>query len=154
MKTEKDYCIVDPAGAQFLWTKIEHPRFKYEVLKDYRIQLHFCPKETVISRYYVFTRDGMLLIRRGYRWDGASGPTIDTISTMRASAVHDVIYQMIRQRELSYSYKRAGDCELSMIMKEDYHPNNVFSSLWSDFRSGYYLIAVSLFGGFACKPGT
>ena len=154
MKTEKEYSIIDPAGAEFLWKKIKHPKFKYEVLKDYRIQLNFCPKETIISRYYVFNREGQLLIRHGYRWDGASGPTIDTISTMRASAVHDVIYQMIRQRELGLEYKRPGDCTLSMLMKEDYHPNNMFSAVWSDFRAGYYFTAVSLFGGVACRPGT
>jgi len=154
MKTKKEYSIVDPAGSQFLWCKIKHQDFKYEVLRDYRVQLSFAPKETIISLYYVFTTDGILLIRRGYRWDGASGPTLDTISTMRASAVHDAIYQMIRGRELGLEYKLPGDCALSMIMTEDYHPNNPLSSLWSDFRSGYYFTAVSIFGGFACRPGT
>ena len=36
-----------------------------------------------------------LLIKDGYAWDGASGPTIDTKNTQTASLVHDGLWQLI-----------------------------------------------------------
>ena len=41
-------------------------------------------------------QDGELRIFAGYVWDGPSGPTIDTPDFMRASLVHDALYQLIR----------------------------------------------------------
>ncbi len=37
-----------------------------------------------------------LVVRPGYAWDGASGPTIDSPSSMRATLLHDVVYQICR----------------------------------------------------------
>ena len=35
-------------------------------------------------------------IQKGYAWDGASGPTIDTSASFKASLVHDALYQCMR----------------------------------------------------------
>ena len=59
--------------------------------------------ETPVSGYVVTTpyiellMDGTLLVRPGYAWDGASGPTWDSPCTMRGSLVHDVFYQLLRE---------------------------------------------------------
>ena len=43
--------------------------------------------------------NGMLTIKKGYAWDGPSGPTIDTPSVMRGSLVHDCLYQLLRETD-------------------------------------------------------
>ncbi len=42
---------------------------------------------------------GRLTIKKGYAWDGPSGPTIDTPSIMRGSLVHDCLYQLLRETD-------------------------------------------------------
>lgn len=153
--------IIDPAGQKFRWKKLDFKwwrrwfvKYKYEVLQDYRVKLHFKPKKRIESEFYIFDTDGWLTIKKGYRWNGASGPTWDTRSTIRASAVHDVIYQMIRRSQLDPGLKDLGDRELQIIMIEDYHPRNKISNQWSNFRAGYYYQAVKYVGGSSCKPGS
>ena len=153
--------IIDPEGVQFKYKKLDFKwwrrwfvKYKYEVLQDYRVKLHFKPKKRIESEFYIFDIDGWLTIKKGYRWDGASGPTWDTKSVMRASAVHDVIYQMIRRGEIEVSFKDSGDRELQLIMVEDYHPSNSFTETWSNFRAGYYYQAVKFVGGSSCEPGS
>lgn len=48
-------------------------------------------------------QDGSLHIREGYAWDGASGPTIDTKSSIVPSLVHDALYQLARAGLLAVS---------------------------------------------------
>ncbi len=43
--------------------------------------------------------DGLLTIRAGFPWDGASGPTFDTKSCRRGSAIHDALYKLLRETE-------------------------------------------------------
>jgi hypothetical protein len=42
---------------------------------------------------------GALTIKKGYAWDGPSGPTFDTRSAMRGSLVHDCLYQLLRETD-------------------------------------------------------
>lgn len=62
---------------------------------------------------------GRLVVRRGYAWDGPSGPTIDTKTFMRASVVHDVLYQLLREGKLPPSYRKLADQELIRYAKLD-----------------------------------
>ena len=45
--------------------------------------------------------DYCLIIHKKYAWDGLSGPTIDTHSSMRGSLVHDALYQLMREKGLN-----------------------------------------------------
>ncbi len=77
--------------------------WKYRLEEDYTIQTPVKPDFTIAnSPYYVLTPDGMLYIREGFSWDGASGPTLDTQSSMRPSLVHDAFCQMMKDRKLDY----------------------------------------------------
>ena len=62
-------------------------RFVYTRITGYRIS----------HKYFELYEDGRLLIKKGYRWDGPSGITVDTASFMRGSAVHDVYFQCLRE---------------------------------------------------------
>lgn len=81
---------------------------------------------------------GLLRIRRGYAWDGASGPAIDTESFMRASLVHDALYQLIRRNVLLRSDRAAADSLLAEIARDD--------GMWY-VRSLWVHAAVAVFGG-------
>ncbi len=61
---------------------------------------------------FITLKDGILTIRRGYSWDGASGPSFDTPSFRRAALVHDALYQLIREGCLPRECKDIADKEL------------------------------------------
>jgi len=80
--------------------------------------------------------DGSLLINEGYAWDGASGPARDTNNIMRASLVHDALYQLGRAGKLNYSRRKAADQAFHRICLEDG---------MSRFRAWYVYRAVRMF---------
>lgn len=53
--------------------------------------------EGVNSQFIKLSSSGLMMIKSGYAWDGASGPTFDTKSSMRASLFHDAACQLIRE---------------------------------------------------------
>lgn len=75
--------------------------FKYQLAQDYLISTPIVGT-VIVDDYFTLNMNGDLVIHRGYAWDGASGPTFDTASSMRASLVHDVFCQVMRDKRLSY----------------------------------------------------
>lgn len=125
---------------------IKHNEYKYEMLEDYSTFLLFSPISEIQDKYYHFYQSGLLTIKKGYRWDGASGPTIDTKSTIRASCVHDVLYQMIRMNQLSRNRKLNADLELKRYMLADSQSEKGFIGWFNRARANYYYAAVHIFG--------
>ena len=93
--------------------------YKYQLAEDYYIDISVHPKSKTYNEYVELLRSGLLRIRRGYAWDGPSGPTLDTSNFMRGSLVHDALYQLMRQGWLHTSYRKAADKELRRICIED-----------------------------------
>lgn len=93
--------------------------YKYELAEDVSANLFGGPYPSFSHEYFEI-KDNILTIRKGYCWDGASGPTIDTPATMLAGLVHDALYQAIREGFLSKSYKGSADKNLKGYMRE-YH---------------------------------
>lgn len=89
------------------------------------------------------TPEGLLTIRAGYAWDGASGPTMDTKSSMRASLLHDALYQMIRQGCLEKTWRAYADEEFGRLLEED--------GMWS-WRAAIWVKAVQMFASAAADP--
>jgi len=71
------------------------------------------------AEYATIHLDGTLVIHKGYAWDGASGPAIDTPNFIRGSLVHDVLYQMIWEGLIPIYYRKDADDVLIKICKED-----------------------------------
>ena len=69
--------------------------YKYQLVADFSLQLEFVPAQAARSTFLELSAEGLLLIKSGYCWDGASGPAIDSKNFMRASLVHDALYQML-----------------------------------------------------------
>jgi hypothetical protein len=62
--------------------------------------------------------DGRMIFRKGFRWK-ASGPTIDTPPTRRASLVHDGLYVLRHSEVMLLEDRNLADLELYRIMIED-----------------------------------
>lgn len=63
--------------------------------------------------------EGLLTIRAGYSWDGASGPVIHGPDNMRASLIHDAYYQLIRLGLVHTAYRAAADRVYRRVCIED-----------------------------------
>ena len=68
--------------------------YKYQLKAEYVVQIDIKPAALIDIEYLALTPTGALTIRKGYAWDGPSGPTIDTLNFMRGSLVHDALYQL------------------------------------------------------------
>lgn len=84
--------------------------YKYQLASDYSLAISIKPPLTIATKYIRLETTGSLTIFEGYAWDGPSGPVRDTKENMRASLVHDALYQLMRLRYLSAKrYKNRAD---------------------------------------------
>ena len=76
--------------------------YKYQLEEDYEVQTPV--KDAFVAGHqFVLYESGLLHISRGFAWDGASGPTFDSKSSMIASLVHDAFCVMMRNGILPYA---------------------------------------------------
>lgn len=119
--------------------------YKYQTVEPYvyetGIQLDQAVSTT--GKWLQMTRTGRLTVKRGYAWDGPSGPTIDSKDFMRGSLVHDALYQLIREQKIPKTLRKRADQMLRDICLEDG---------MSSIRAEYVYTAVRAFGGRAIKP--
>ncbi len=98
--------------------------YKYQLVEDYELQTSFRPRNEVNTDYIELSKTGLLCVKKGYAWDGVSGPVIDTSSNLRASLVHDALYQLMRMKKLGVSTnKDRADKLFRTICKQDGVPN-------------------------------
>jgi hypothetical protein len=119
--------------------------YKYQLMERYVHDTQWAlprARETR-GRWVVLSKTGRLTLKKGYAWDGPSGPTIDTKNFMRGSLVHDALYQLIRERLLPGSKRKPADVLLWLICLEDG---------MSRPRADYVYHAVRTFGGLAARP--
>lgn len=93
--------------------------YKYQLASDYVVQLDFAPKKDIQTEFINFNVLGVLTVKKHYAWDGPSGLTIDTKSSMRASLIHDALYQLLRDRKLPPSRRKDADEVLHKTGLED-----------------------------------
>lgn len=92
--------------------------YKYQLAEEYRISTPIL-NQSIDDDYLALLADGTLIMRRGYAWDGPSGPTIDTKNFMRGSIVHDALYQLIRDKKIDHTWKDTADQMLHDLCIED-----------------------------------
>ena len=118
--------------------------YKYQLAKTYTIQVGIAPiaGDSYSIMHLSLTRTGMLLIEKGYAWDGASGPTFDTCTSMRGSLVHDALYQLIRIGAVDENERRRVDEIFMKICIED--------GMWA-WRAKLWFHGVRLFAAYAAR---
>jgi len=98
--------------------------YKYELAEPVIVQTGILEQvcqlhsEELDHLYIRLHADGQLFINKRYAWDGASGIP-DNKNVMRASLVHDALYQLMREGLLDREFREAADDELRQICLED-----------------------------------
>ena len=122
--------------------------YKYQLAENYTVKTGIVRDKKTSSGYMIQTDfitlyvDGGLYIKKGYAWDGPSGPAINTNNFMRGSLVHDVLYQLMRTGTLDIKWREQADKELKRICLEDG---------MSKIRAWYVYKSVRLFAGKAAS---
>ena len=92
--------------------------YKYHLEETYTLHDHVLHGLLVVTDYIII-ENGFINIRKGYAWDGPSGPAIDTKNFMRGSLVHDALYQLMRHGFVDISFRKKADQLLARICRED-----------------------------------
>lgn len=120
--------------------------YKYQIKEAYDIEIEIKPSTPIDTGYIKLDTTGSLTIKKGYAWDGPSGPTIDTLTFMRGSLVHDALYQLMREKHLDHDmHREAADRLLQKICRED--------GMWS-LRAWWVYQGVRIFADPAADPSS
>jgi len=117
--------------------------YKYQLVEEYQVKVSVLPKNEIKTDFIELSTEGMLIIKKGYAWDGPSGPTIDTPNFMRGSLVHDALYQLLRNELIDEKWRDEADEELRRICVEDDMPR---------ICARWVYIAVRKWGKVAASP--
>lgn len=109
--------------------------YKYQLAKGYSLQISLKPQKRIYTFYIGLTKEGKLAIRNGYAWDGPSGPVIDSSHNIRASLVHDALYQLMRQGYLKNRRQKA-DRIFEELCIEDGVPKMLARAYYFGLRAG------------------
>ena len=132
-----------PGGTvgRFIYYKSD---YKHQLDRPYETVIELRPPREIETPFVSLGCDGSLRIAKGYAWDGPSGPVADTKETMRASLVHDALYQLMRLRKLDRDrWRKTADRIFRDMCKED----GV-----SSFRAKVYYKGLREFGKKAASP--
>lgn len=117
--------------------------YAFQLRETACIRVAIRPAQTIRTDWIELTADGWLTLQNGYAWDGPSGPAFKTKTFMRASAVHDALYQLMRLGLLPAECRAAADDEMRRICLED--------GMWR-IRAWWCHRGVRLGAGFAADP--
>ena len=118
--------------------------YKYQIVEPYEVNIDLMAPEDIVTEYVRLTSKGRLSLRKGYAWDGPSGPTFDTLNFMRGSLVHDALYQLMREEYLDREmYRKPADRLLKYMCRQD-------GMSW--IRAWWVYIGLRIGGGPAADP--
>lgn len=83
--------------------------YKYQLQREWFTDTLITLNKPIDTEYIRMDTSGMLTIKRGYAFDGASGPTIDSKNSMKGSLAHDALYQLIRGNYLLSEHRKIAD---------------------------------------------
>lgn len=117
--------------------------YKYVVSTDFEIQTDIRPDRQIQTSFIFLAMNGRMIIYKDYAWDGATSIT-DQPSVMRASLVHDALYQLMREEYLDHrQWKKPADLEFTRLCRED---GLCALSAWKNFKG------LEWFGTYSCLP--
>ena len=122
--------------------------YKYQLAEEHVLTVRILPGEDIQTPFIDLSTAGELVIKRGYAWDGASGPAPDTKKLMRGSLVHDALYQLMRREPNKLprdQWRDQADLELRRVCRDD-GMNRVWA--WVVYQ------AVRRFGESAAEPAS
>lgn len=117
--------------------------YKYQLAADEHFMTRIKPGKDIVTQFIELYRNGHLIVKDGYAWDGPSGPTVDRPTNMRGSVGHDALCQLMRQRKLDICWLELANEYMGIWCKED-----GMWKLWADL----YVRELNNFGSFAANP--
>ena len=114
--------------------------YKYELVEGEKQQTNIL-ELTVLHKYIRLYSDGEIIIVEGYAWDGSTC-SFDK-NSLRASLVHDALYQLMREGLLHKKYRKQADQLYRDMLIED--------GLWKIHANLRYW-ALRNFAGGGIKP--
>ena len=117
--------------------------YKYQLHETYSVMIPIKPEHNIVTEYIELSAFGLLTIKEGYAWDGPSGPTIDTKTSMRGALVHDSLYQLLREKLLDKSLRPQCDQIAHDIWVED--------GMY-EWRAALWKRELEKFAGYAADP--
>ena len=143
------------------WYELAEKHYKYRTIVPKVYETGWKLPEAVSNKAGTvhLSADGRLTIDAFYRWDGASGPTVDTDTAMHASLPHDALYELMREEKLPQSYRIPSDLLLRRVMLARYKPQLKWWQWgseqlrrWHEFRVRYWIEGLERFGGPSAAP--
>ena len=111
--------------------------YKYQLHTDYFIETKIKPKKIIDDKFIKMDLAGNLTIVEGYAWNGPSGPVIDSKENIRASLVHDALYQLMRHRRLTQkSSKEKADKLFKKLCIQDGVPRAIAHIYYLGLKAG------------------
>lgn len=115
--------------------------YRFQLAAPFQVQTGIrcaCPGNAFVG----LDASGVLTLAAGYAWDGASGPIKQDATVIRASLVHDGLYQLMRDHELP-DCRETADKLLRTMCKEDGMPG---------WQAWIVYTAVRMFGAQYASP--
>lgn len=118
--------------------------FKHQLYEPYTVKINIQPSTNIDLDYVALNTLGLLTVKKGFMWDGASGRlTVQTKTIKRGAMVHDSAYYLFRSGNLSLKLREVADLEFKKICLEDG---------MCRIRAWYVFKAVRWFGAKAADP--
>ena len=118
--------------------------YKYQLAETESFYTSIDISDSVHTEFISLFTNGKLIINSGFSWDGPSGPTIDSPSSMRGSLMHDALYQLMRMKLLDRSWRD--------IIDRDFYNCLLADRMWG-WRAKYWYKSVNgCLADFASDP--
>ena len=104
------------------YEKIWRYKLKAEFALDFRQEFDLALNSNAEHHNEFFTLESAsLTAKAGYAWDGASGPVFQTKNSVRATLVHDIMYQAMASNDELRTRKnrKIADRLFLLILKAD-----------------------------------
>lgn len=119
-------------------------KYRYVLTADWSVPTDWKVPYPVGNEFVQIGPSGVLCLRKGYAWDGASGPAINTVNFIRGSCGHDAAYQLIKEGLLSMEFRKLADALLYRLVRED--------QMWQ-VRAAWVYLGVRVAGRLYMKMG-
>jgi len=116
--------------------------FKYQLAEDEYCFVDIFPEKDITTDFIELKTNGWLKAKKGYSWDGASGPTWDDETNRTPSLIHDCLAQLIRQGKLPFQLVGKSNELLAEMC--------ITRGMWKS-RAWYWIKGLSLTGGSFAK---
>ena len=122
--------------------------YKYQTRCDMLFYIGFPVEKDIDGGLVLYRKDGWMLVRKYFSFDGCSGPTWDDASNIRACCGHDAGYNLISRELLPMAAREWFDNKLADWMMQDRGKWQRLGKL----RAKFYRWAVDTFAEKSAMP--